>query len=176
MCQRSRSTSLVRWTSLARGRGSPKTAVRGPCRPSWPKYRDGRTSTPRACPSIACGAGRDAKGLAREIERRLLVNYDPAYRAALDEVRASDATAAEAWITAERIARAIGAELPSASHRPRNGEAVQLHGGPDNVFGLKVHRGHGEGSASASFEVHNVDEETTLRVLALLAGNGDVGR
>ena len=46
-----------------------------------------------------------------------------------------DATAAEAWLTAERIARATGAELPSPRHRPRNGEAVQLHGGPDTSSG-----------------------------------------
>ncbi len=111
-------------------------------RTNWPKYHDGRLYQPRAYPSITCSAGRDAKALAREIERRLLVDYNPAYRAALDAVRASDAAAGEAWHTAERIGEAIGAELPAASHPPRNGEAVQLRGGPEGVWGLSVHPGY----------------------------------
>src|SRR5258708_6593089 len=110
-------------------------------RPTWPKYGDGTSYTPRAYPSITCSAERHAKGLAREIERRLLVDYNPAYRAALDEVRASDAARGEAWRAAERIARSIGVELPrEASHRrQRNGDAVELRGGPSNVYRLRIH-------------------------------------
>ena len=145
-------------------------------RTNWPKYHDGTAFQPRAYPSITCGAGRDAKGLAQEIERRLLVDYNPAYRAALDAVRASDAAAGEAWSTAERIGEAIGAELPAANHRPRNGEAVQLHGGPENLWRLSVHPGYDGSPATVRVEADDLDEKTALRVLAVLAGNGEADR
>jgi hypothetical protein len=142
-------------------------------RTNWPKYHDGRIYQPRAYPSITCSAGRDGKALAREIERRLLVDYNPAYRAALDAVRASDAAAGEAWRTAERIGEAIGAELPAASRAPRNGEAVQLRGGPESVWQLSVHPGYDGSPATVRLELHDLDEKTALRVLAILAGSGE---
>jgi hypothetical protein len=147
-------------------------------RPSWPKYADGRYYTPRAYPSITCSAERPAKALAREIERRLLVDYDPAYRAALDAIRASDAAATEAWSAAERIARCVGAELPRETNhnQQRNGEAVQIHGGPSNVYRLKVHPAYADRPTSVSFEVNDLDVETTLRALALLAGTSEVNQ
>ena len=140
----------------------------------WPKYGDGQRFTPRTYPSITCSAGRDGKALAKEIERRLLADYDPAYRAALEQVRATDAADAQAWGAAERIARATGAELPrEGGHRQRRaGAAVELHGAA-NVYGLKVHAPYGERPLTASFEVHDADEETTLAILALLSRKGD---
>ena len=81
-------------------------------RAHWPRFKDGRQWTPRKHLAITCSAGRDPRALAREIERRLLVDYEPTYREALDYVRESDAAADDARCTAERIAVAIGAELP----------------------------------------------------------------
>ncbi len=138
-------------------------------RAHWPKYRDGRAYTPRQYLDITCAVQRDAKALAREIERRLLVLYDPAYRHALDEVRASDAAAASAWHVAERIARAVGAELPSSP--PSNGAAVALHGGPSGVYGLKIHPAYGDVPCRVSVELNDLDEQSALEVLAIVIGN-----
>jgi hypothetical protein len=55
--------------------------------------------------------------------RALLPEGDPAYRAALDAIRASDAAATEAWSAAERIARCVGAELPRPLRR-RQGDLL----------------------------------------------------
>jgi hypothetical protein len=144
-------------------------------RAHWPKYKDGQTFTPRSYPEITCSTARDPKALARELERRLLPDFDPAYQAALDEIRTSDARAAEAWRAAERIAEAIGAEPPrEPRHRQHtNGAAVELRGGPSKVYGLKVHPAYTDTPLLVSFEVHYVDEETALQVLALLADEGD---
>ena len=140
-------------------------------RAHWPKYKDGQTYTPRTYLDIMCSAHRDPKALAREIERRLLRDYDPAYRAALAQVRASDAAAGEAWRTAERVARAIGAELPrpESHNRPSNGAAVHLHGGPSNIYSLKVHPAYDDNPARVSIDVHDLDEQTAIEVLALIA-------
>jgi hypothetical protein len=137
-------------------------------RAGWPKYGDGRTYTPREYLSITCAVSRDPKALAREVERRLLVTYDPAYRAAREDVRASDGAAADAWSAALRIARAVGAELPVDRDR-RNGAAVHLRGGPERIYGLKIHPGYGDdGAVTVSFDVHSVDENTALAMLAAL--------
>jgi hypothetical protein len=143
-------------------------------RATWPKYRDGQSYTPRTYFAITCSAERAPKALAREIERRLLVDYEPAYRTALEHVRASDGAATDAWTAAERIAQAIGAELPSETRRgrPRTGEAVELYGGPAGVYRLRVHPAYSEGAISVSFEVHDLDVDTTLRVMALLNARG----
>lgn len=86
-------------------------------------------------------------------------------------MRASDAATGEAWRAAKRIARAIGAELPrpESHNRPRNGAAVPLYGGPSNIYSLKVHSPHGDDPASVSIDVHGLDEQTALEVLALIA-------
>lgn len=143
----------------------------------WPKYGTGELYVPRLFPSITCSAERDAKGLAKEIERRLLVDYDAAYRTALEEVRAADAADEQARRAAERIARITGAELPrEGGHRQRRtGEAIGLHG-PSKVRCLKVHPGFGDRGVFMSFEVDRVNEETTVQILALLAANGDDDR
>jgi hypothetical protein len=135
----------------------------------WPTYSDGQRFAPRTYPSITCSAGRDGKALAKEIERRLLVDYDPAYRTALEQVRATDAADAQAWRVAERIARATGAELPrEGGHRQRRaGAAVELRG-PGSVRGLKVYPPYRDRSLTTSFEIHDVDEETTLEILELV--------
>ena len=75
---------------------------------------------------------------------------------------------------AERIAQATGAELPGETRRgrPRNGEAVELYGGPTGVYRLRVHPAYSEGAISVSFEVHDLDVDTTLRVVALLNACG----
>ncbi len=101
------------------------------------------------------------------------MGYDSAYRAALAEVRASDAAAGEASRAAERIARAVGAELArSGSYRQqRNGDAVEILGGPSNVYRLKVAPAYRERSIRVSFEVQDVSEETALRLLALLSAD-----
>jgi hypothetical protein len=140
-------------------------------RAHWPKYKDGQQYTPRDYLHITCSAGRDPNKLARDIERRLLVDYDPAYRKALDDVRASDAAAGEAWRTAERIAKTVGAELPGleSHNRPKNGAAVNLHGGPSNIYSLKVHPSYDGGPARVAIDVHDLDEHTALEVLALIA-------
>jgi hypothetical protein len=139
----------------------------------WPKYGDGQRFSPRTCSSITCSVRRDGKALAKEIERRLLVDYDPAYRTALEQVRPTDAADAQAWRAAERIARATGAELPrQGGHRQRRaGAAVELHG-PASVRGLKVRAPYQDSSLTTSFEVHDVDEETTLEILELLNRKG----
>jgi hypothetical protein len=140
-------------------------------RAHWPKYKDDQAFSPREYLHITCNARREPSKLARDIERRLLVDYDPAYRKALDEVRASDAAAGEAWRTAERIARTIGAELPrpESHNRPKNGAAVHLYGGPPNIYSLKVHPTYGGEPACISIDVHDLDEQTALDVLALIA-------
>ncbi len=140
-------------------------------RAHWPKYKDGQTYSPREYLLVTCSAGRDPSKLARDIERRLLVHYDPAYRKALDEVRASDAASGEAWRTAERIAQAVGAALPRPErhNRPKNGAAVPLHGGPPNIYSLKVHPAYSDNPASVSIDVHDLDEQTALEVLELIA-------
>jgi hypothetical protein len=140
-------------------------------RAHWPKYNDGQGFTPREYLHVTCSAGRDPSKLARDIERRLLVHYDLAYGKALDEVRASDAAAGEAWRTAERIAQAVGAALPrpESHNRPKNGAAVPLHGGPPNIYSLKVHPAYGDNPARVSIDVHDLDEQTALEVLALIA-------
>ncbi|MGH7296200.1 MAG: hypothetical protein ACRELB_14760 [Polyangiaceae bacterium] len=138
-------------------------------RAHWPKYADGQQYSPRTYLQITCSAGRDPQALARDIERRLLSEYDPAYRKALDEVRASDAAAGIAWHAAERIAEAVGAELPGA--HPNNGGAVRLHGAPADVYEIKVHPPYGDRPVRVSFEVNDVDEKTALEVLALIARN-----
>jgi hypothetical protein len=155
--------------------GGYRNEARVAFRSTWPKYGDGRSYAPRAYLSITCSAERPPKALAQEIERRLLADYGPAYRAALDAISASDAAAAEAWRAAERIARCLGAEVPSeTSHvRRHNGDAVESHGGPPKVYRLKVHPAHSDSPTSVSFEVHNVDVETTLRAMALLAGKSE---
>ncbi len=146
-------------------------------RAHWPRFKDGRQWTPRKHLAITCSAGRDPRALAREIERRLLVDYEPTYREALDYVRESDAAADDARCTAERIAVAIGAELPregSYQQQRRGGEGVDLHGGPPCVRRLQVRPGYRDASTSVSFEVHDLDEETALRLLTLL-GQSDEG-
>jgi hypothetical protein len=141
-------------------------------RAGWPKYTDGRTYTPREYLSITCLVSRDPKALAREVERRLLVTYDPAYHAALEDVRASDRAAADAWSVAQRIARAVGAELPEDRHRC-NSAAVHLRGGPERLYTLKIHPGYGDDrSVTVSFDVHSVDENTALAMLAVLVPRG----
>jgi hypothetical protein len=140
-------------------------------RAHWPRYKDGRAYTPREYLSITCDAGRDPKALARDIARRLLADYDPAHRKALDEVRASDAAAGVAWRAAERIARAVGAELPGPHNLPGNGAAVPLHGGPSAVYGLKVHPPYEATPVRVSFEVHDLDEQTALEILAIVIGS-----
>jgi hypothetical protein len=142
-------------------------------RAHWPKYKDGQSYTPRkeGYLHITCSAAREPGKLARDIERRLLAEYDPAYRKALDEVRASDAAAGIAWRTAERIAQAIGAALPrpESHNRPRNGAAVPLHGGPPNICSLKVHPPYDDNAACVSIDVQGLDEQTALEVLAIIA-------
>jgi hypothetical protein len=138
-------------------------------RAHWPKYRDGQTFSPRTYLSISCNAARDPEALARDIERRLLADYNPAYRNALDEVRASDAAARVAWDAAERIARAVGATLPEPERRPNNGAAVRLHGGPADVDEIKVHPPYGDNPVRVSFDATNLDEKTALEVLAIIA-------
>jgi hypothetical protein len=138
-------------------------------RAHWPKYADGQQYSPRTYLQITCSAGRDPQALARDIERRLLSEYDPAYRKALDEVRASDAAAGIAWHAAERIAEAVGAELPQA--HPNNGAAVRLHGAPEDVYEIKVHPPYGDRAVRVSFQVNDVDEKTALEVLALITRN-----
>lgn len=149
--------------------GGYRQEGRATFRAHWPKYRDGQVYSAREQLSITCSAGRDPKALASDIERRLLTDYDPAYRKALDEVRASDAAAGIAWRAAERIAQAVGATLPGSHHLPRNGAAVQLHGGPSEVYGLKVHPPCNDGPVRVSFDVNDVDEQTALELLALIA-------
>jgi hypothetical protein len=140
-------------------------------RAHWPKYKDGQQFTPREYLQVTCGAGRDPSKLARDIERRLLVDYEPAYRKALGEVGASDAAAGEAWRTAERIAQAVGAELPrpGGHNQPKNGAAVPLHGGPSNIYSLKVHPSYDDSPARVSIDVHDLDEHTALELLAVIA-------
>jgi hypothetical protein len=140
-------------------------------RAHWPKYKDDQVFSPREYLHITCDARREPNKLARDIERRLLVDYDPAYRKALEEVRASDAAAGEAWRTAERIARAVGAALPrpESPNRPKNGAAVPLYGGPPNIYSLKVHPAYGDNPARVSIDLHDLDEQTALEVLALIA-------
>jgi hypothetical protein len=148
-------------------------------RAHWPKFKDGRQWTPRKYFSITCSAARDPRALAREIERRLLVDYEPAYREALDYVLKSDAAANDARCTAERIAVAIGAELPregSYQQQRRGGEGVDIHGGPSCVRRLQVRPGYRDASTSVSFEVHDLDEQTALRLLALLGKSDEGGR
>jgi hypothetical protein len=144
-------------------------------RAGWPRFRDGTAYVPREYLSIKCSARRAPAALAREIERRLLAAYDPAYREALDYVRASDAAAGEAARAAERLAAAIGAELPKrGSYRQqRNGEAVELLGGPSSAYRIKVTPGYGERSLGVSFEVHNIDEMTARKILTLLGSQGE---
>ena len=149
--------------------GGYRQEGRATFRAHWPKYRDCQVYSPREHLSIACSAGRNPKALASDIERRLLSDYDPAYRKALDDVRASDAAARIAWGAAERIAQAVGATLPGSHHLSRNGAAVQLHGGPSEVYGLKVHPPCDDGPVRVSFDVNDVDEQTALEVLALIA-------
>lgn len=140
-------------------------------RAHWPKYKDGSQYTPREYLRITCSVGRDPRKLARDIERRLLADYEPAYHAALADVRASDAAAAGAADAAQRIAQAIGADAtpPNGYSRPSNGSSVPLHGGPSNVYGLKVHPAWGDEPVRVSFDVHSLDEATAIQVLALIA-------
>jgi hypothetical protein len=149
--------------------GGYRQEGRATFRAHWPKYHDGQTYSPREYLSVTCSARRDPKALAKDIERRLLAEYDPAYKRALEEVRASDAAAGVAWQAAERIAEAIGAELPAPERRPNNGAAVSLHRLPDEVYNLKVHPSWGDRPVRVSFDVHDVDEATALEVLALIA-------
>jgi hypothetical protein len=146
-------------------------------RAHWPRFKDGRQWTPRKHLAITCSAGRDPRALAREVERRLLVDYEPAYREALDYVRKSDAAADDARCTAERIAVAIGAELPreGSYQQQRSGERVDLHGGPPSVRRLQVRPGYSDAPTSVSFEVHDLDEQTALRLLTLLGQSDDEG-
>ena len=139
-------------------------------RAQWPRFHDGRIYTPREHLSITCSALRAPRALARELERRLLVDYAVAYREALAYVRASDAAAGEALRAAERVARAIGATMPTENRpRPRYGDTVALWGGPSTLHALKVQPPCGESPVAIRFEVHSLDEATALRVFALLA-------
>jgi hypothetical protein len=136
-------------------------------RAHWPKYRDGRPYTPRVYHSITCSAQRDPKALARDIERRLLAEYEPAYRQALDEIRASDVAAETVWHAAERIAHTLGAEMPR--DQPNNGANVALYGGRANVYRLEVHPPYNDEPVRVSFQVGGLDEQAALEVLALIA-------
>lgn len=148
-------------------------------RACWPQFHDGRAYTPRAYLTITCRADHSPAALAREIERRLLPDYDAAYRAALDDVRASDAAAEGAARAADRIARAIGAALPrpGSYRRQRNGDAVDIVGAPESVYQLQVSPAYGDRPLGVSFRVGGIDEATALQVLAILAAaNGEGGR
>ena len=139
-------------------------------RPIWPKYRDDVTYAPRTYPKIRCNAQRPASALAREFERRLLADYDSAYQAALETIRASNAAAEQVWQSAERISRAIGAEMPSKERRERqhNGAALELHADLPSLRRLRVHPGYADVPLTVSFELHDLDEQTALLVLTAL--------
>lgn len=140
-------------------------------RAHWPQFAGGGSYTPRTHLSITCNAARSAEALARDIERRLLPDYEPAFRDACAYVNATDAAETEAQRAAERLAHAIGAERPAKSvHRPSSvGAPIELWGGPCRARRIKVHPAHSDVPVRVSFEVDGVDEATAGRLLALLA-------
>jgi hypothetical protein len=142
-------------------------------RAQWPRYHDGQTYSPRQQLSITCSVLRSPKALAGELQRRLLGEYDGAFREALATVHASDAAAGDARDAAARIARAIGATLPDeCSYRQqRSGDSIELLGGPAAVYRLKVSPGYGGAPPSVRFEAQGLDEQVALRILASLAAD-----
>lgn len=145
--------------------GGYRTETKVVFRAHWPKFHDGTTYTPRNNFEITCSSGRDPKQLAREIERRLLVDFDPAYAEALAYVRSSDAAAGEAARVAERLAAALGSEAKADGRR--DGAAIWAdHEVYPGLWKVEV-RPCSDGSPSVKFEV-TTDEQTAARIFALL--------
>jgi hypothetical protein len=136
----------------------------------WPKFQDGTIYSGGKRAEITCGTSREPSKLAKEIQRRLLPDYDRSYAQALAYVRTHDANGSEAEAIATRIAAAIGGKV--GANRSRRGDGVAILEEPDAVRKLTVQPaysgcGH-ERPVSVSFEVHDLDPETAVEALQLI--------
>ena len=129
---------------------------------TWPCFANGHAYERKGRYAIAVGANRDSKRLAREIERRLLPDWDKAYAEALAYVTARDAERAKAKACAERIAKEIGADAPferAGTFHVRTGLVYDLRVVPERD------------SPSIHFRVDNVDEMRTVAILNMLTAD-----
>lgn len=166
------------WVDLVRGDGARvrltvggfRAEGRVTLRGCWPRYRNGNGYSGGKSHAITCDASRPPAAIAREIARRLLPAYLPAYEEARRWVAEHEEHADEAHAVAARIAAVVGGELAESKSRP--GEQVRIRREPRAVYRLHVSPAYdgvdGLKPTRVSFEVHDLDPETAAQVLALI--------
>ena len=137
----------------------------------WPRYADGSNYyATRDRFEITCSETRSPEAMARDIQRRLLPGYDPAFAEALAFVEKHDGFAGDASTVARRIAAVVGGEVVP---QRRSGDAVHVRAPAASLYRLTVSPAY-ESTTHAremgvSFEVHALDPETAAEVLAVIA-------
>lgn len=144
----------------------------------WPTFRDGTAYSGGPTHAITCAAGRPAAALAKEIQRRLLPVYLPAFHEAQRYVAHHDAHCSEAELIAARLAESIGARVkPCPSHSSRRvqaGDGIPIEDTPEAVRRLQVDPGYVDTKGvhtrptSVRFEVYGLDPDVALEVLRVL--------
>lgn len=139
-------------------------------RGAWPQYRDKTWYSGGKSVSITCDVKRKPENLAKDIQRRLLPDYDKEYAKALAYVRSHDERSVEAETTAKRMAALIGGQ--ACENRCRRGDGVGIIGEPEAVRRLVVRPAYKSESfnspLSVDFEVHGLDPETAAQVLMII--------
>ncbi len=132
----------------------------------WPRFHDGRQYAPRDYLSITCKASRDCSP-------RTIPRTEPpsSMSARATRRRALPSASRNGW----REQSAPSCRAPEGYRQERNADAVELLGGRRNLYRLKVSAAYCDRPLRVSFEVSDVDEETALRILALLPAGSQEG-
>jgi hypothetical protein len=160
-------------------------------RPSWPTYSDGRQySTParpckhpkpfadaRSCSDcmhhswkrweITVAETRTPQAMVREIERRLLVDYDVSMREARVQMAAVERRADEADLVGQRLAGIVEGIVRTRSYR--TGEKVEVSTPHTRaVYRLEVSPGYEDTPVRVAFQLHGLAPEVAAQVLAII--------
>ena len=115
---------------------------------------------------ITLDAKRDAKVLAREIERRCFSVYLPAYRQAMAYVARDGASRKGARDAAAIIAATAGCE----PRKQGGGDGVDLFPSTPGCYRVQIHPGHDTAEPHVSMQLEHVSPAQAVAVLALLKG------
>lgn len=102
----------------------------GPTTPDWKRYGE-------QAPEITVAFNRGAATIAREIERRLLPDYYPAYTRALD-AHTSHVAYTEATLETARQLAEMGAKLRGETEAYFRGEFIDVRHGAGKINEIKI--------------------------------------
>jgi hypothetical protein len=144
---------------------------------AFPRFANGRTYSASKYPKIGLGAERPGLAMAKEIERRLLPDFDPLYAEAVTYIATTEKAADEAMAVGRRLATLIGVDPPREPSGRDGGKVTISCYGHEAVERIEISPAWSDRPLAVSIHLSDVDEEVARRILkvALFETSGDFG-